>query len=200
MFSRQLAKKSVAFSLSAALAIPGVLGDQTAPRPIAQQQHELVTRDVAISDSGRVSVQLLTSASTGIAKTHVSLLHAGQVVATAVTDQDGRVEFSGVRPGEHLIQVGRAVQPVRFWAAQNAPPAAVNNLAVVASDDVVRGQFGLVNTDPVGSTPLMSFSGLQISPTMIGLSAFGIASIISNIENRNDIKYLQSQINQLSSP
>ncbi len=72
----------------------------------------------------------------------VQVLHKGQVIATALSDDKGEFAVRGLRNGQHTVKVGASHQSVRFWMSKAAPPTAVSRLAIVVDEEVVRGQCG----------------------------------------------------------
>ena len=72
----------------------------------------------------------------------VQVLHDGRVVATAYSNEQGEFSVESLRNGNHAVQLGETLHPVRFWNNASAPPSAVNRMAIVVDEEVVRGQCG----------------------------------------------------------
>ena len=72
----------------------------------------------------------------------VQVLHDGRVVATAYSNEKGEFAVESLKNGTHTVQLGESQHPVRFWSNASAPPSAVNRMAIVIDEEVVRGQCG----------------------------------------------------------
>ena len=71
----------------------------------------------------------------------VQVLHKGQVIATALSDDKGEFAVQGLRNGQHTVKVGASQQSVRFWSKSVAPPASQSRMALVVDEEIVRGQL-----------------------------------------------------------
>lgn len=72
----------------------------------------------------------------------VQVLHDGRVVATAYSNEQGEFSVESLRNGVHTVQLGATQHPVRFWSNASAPRTAVNRMAIVVDEEIVRGQCG----------------------------------------------------------
>ena len=72
----------------------------------------------------------------------VQVLHEGRVIATVYSNEKGDFIVGSLRNGNHTVQLGETLRPVRFWSNASAPPSAVNRMAIVVDEEVVRGQCG----------------------------------------------------------
>jgi hypothetical protein len=79
------------------------------------------------------------------------LAQAGKEIAVVRTDAGGVFAFRQVRGGVYQLIVDRAAVTCRVWTAQAAPPAAAEQLVLVAPTATVRGQqpFSAVFTNPL---------------------------------------------------
>ncbi|MCR9202613.1 MAG: hypothetical protein NXI04_28560 [Planctomycetaceae bacterium] len=101
-------------------------------------------RDIRLGDGGQLRLQVVSPAGQPIARQIVSIQHEGKEIARSQTSPQGQVLIRGLRPGLHLIQVGRQQLNCRLWTARTAPPTALANPAFVLGGTAVRGQYGPV--------------------------------------------------------
>jgi hypothetical protein len=128
-------------------------GMLTAGAPIfAGEPTEIRSSDVALNAGGIMKGTVLSTTAQPVAGVPVDVLHEEKIVATTMSDVEGRFSFKGLRNGAHVIQVGKTQQTVRLWGTNTAPPAAVENLAIVVDEEAVRGQMenGLLPAGRVG--------------------------------------------------
>jgi hypothetical protein len=110
---------------------------------------EIRSTDIALGH-GQLTGCVLNVAGQPVSGIPVQVLHGESVIATVASNEDGQFAVEGLRNGAHVIQVGSSVQPVRFWSAHAAPPAAAGQLAIVVDEEIVRGQCGDACGDPCG--------------------------------------------------
>ena len=127
-------------------------------------------RDVRLGAAGTLQLQVLTASGQAVAGQIVSIVHSGREIARSQTSAKGRVLVKGLRPGLHLIRVGREQLNSRLWTAQTAPPTSLENPAFVMSGQTVRGQYG-----PVAG-PLMP--NLAPAALATGVTAAAVAAVI----------------------
>jgi hypothetical protein len=73
----------------------------------------------------------------------VQLLSHGEVVASIVTDSEGRFGFRGLATGVYALHTDGVAVGYRLWAEGTAPPSAVSEVMVVSGPEmVVRNQLG----------------------------------------------------------
>ena len=96
--------------------------------------------DYALSEDGTLFGSVLNQSAKPVAGMTVQVLHQNRVVATAVSDQQGRFAVSGLRNGAHAVQIGASQEEVRFWSSAAAPPASASRMTVIVDEQVVRGQ------------------------------------------------------------
>jgi len=109
---------------------------------LAADQTPVRTADIALADGGVLNGVVLTPEAQPVASTKVKILHGTNIVAEAVTNDDGEFAVKGLRNGVHTVQMTNASQPVRFWSATAAPPTANGRLVMVSSPNMVRAQEG----------------------------------------------------------
>lgn len=98
--------------------------------------------DYLLGQQSILAGSVLNQSGLPVAGLPVQVLHKGQVIATALSDDKGEFAVQGLRNGQHTVKVGASQQSVRFWMSKAAPPTAVSRLAIVVDEEVVRGQCG----------------------------------------------------------
>lgn len=159
------------------------------PGPVPLKQADVKVRDVRLSADGTFSLQLVDSQGNGIKDVPVQLNYDGRKIAEGRSDETGRLQFTGLRPGLHALTAGVGVEAIRLWAADAAPSTAVERLAVVSEERIVRGQPG---SPLVPTTGTYSFGGIPFSPFTIGTIAFGVITSVRIYDLEDDIDALQS--------
>jgi hypothetical protein len=96
--------------------------------------------DVALAEGGVLNGQVLDAQGQPMPQTNVVLQQNERLVASAVTDTQGRFTVGGLNGGLFLIAAGSATVAYRLWAPHTAPPAARSGALVVSGEQVVRGQ------------------------------------------------------------
>lgn len=97
--------------------------------------------DVVLHNGGVLQGTVLNTEGQPVSGVTVNILHNENSVATTVSSEEGKFAVKGLRNGAHTIEVGTKHQPVRLWGTNTAPPAAIENVAVVVDEDAVRGQM-----------------------------------------------------------
>lgn len=131
---------------------------------LAGEPVEIRTSDVALKAGGLLSGTVLNTAAQPVAGVAVSVLHDEKVVATSISNEKGDFSIKGLRNGAHIVKVGVTQQAVRLWSTNTAPPAAVENIAVVVDEEAVRGQMatGLLPGGNVGGFIAANAGGLLL--------------------------------------
>ncbi len=161
------------------------------PKPLPTV--EVRALDIRLQSDGMMVAQLVDQSGNGLSDVPVAVRFGGQTVAESKTDLEGRVRFSGLRPGAHSLHAGHAVQPVRLWPADTAPPGALTTVALVSNEEIVRGQM-TYGQDYVPMNGLPSgFNGPSISPLTLGMIGFGVFQFIQ-------IEQLEDDVDALSQP
>ena len=109
---------------------------------MAGEPVEIRSSDVALNAGGMLKGTILNTAVQPVAGVAVNVLHEDKVVATSMSNEQGEFTVKGLRNGAHVIKVGETQQAVRLWGTDAAPPAAVENIAIVVDEETVRGQMG----------------------------------------------------------
>jgi len=138
----------------------------------ADQSSDVRFQDVELRDGGVLTTRVLNTQGMPIEGQTVSIEYKGKPVASAVSDQDGLIAVTSLRPGTHVIITATSATPCRFWAPGTAPPNSVTLPAVISDPnaDVVRGQFGAFNL------PMIVYGGMTIAALIVAVSAENSAS------------------------
>jgi len=118
------------------------MADQSGRRPAAPQTTVFAVSDVALAQGGLLKGQLLNEQMQPVAGTEVTIVANGRTVAATTTDANGVFAVAGLRGGFHQITTAVAIENCRFWIAGTEPPRATQGIQIIASRDVVRGQWG----------------------------------------------------------
>ena len=146
---------------------------------LAGEPVEIRSSDVALGAGGLLNGTVLNTAALPVAGVAVSVLHEDKVVAKSMSNEKGEFTVTGLRNGVHVIKVGTAQQRVRLWSADAAPPAAVENIAVVVNDDVVRGQAALGALGGAGGS-----AGMAAAAVVAGVGGYVVYDqFIANDDN-----------------
>lgn len=121
--------------------------------------------DVALREGGVLTTRVVDSLGNPIAGEQVFIEFKGKQVASSVSDHDGLVAISGLRPGLHAIVTPMGTTVCRLWSEGTAPPSAVSLPAVVSDSEVVRGQFGAFNL------PMIIYGGISIAALILAVDA-----------------------------
>ncbi|MFM7056787.1 MAG: hypothetical protein ACKO2P_07670 [Planctomycetota bacterium] len=166
--------------------------------PIAAVADEPATRiqDVRLSRGGVLTTRVVDLEGRPMSGELVEVLHRGQPVAKAESDQDGLVTIAGLRPGQHEIVTLSGSLPCRFWAAGAAPPSAVAVPAVVHDRSIVRGQFGAFNL------PMLVYAGATIGAVVVGVDAMNTAdgAQAANARLNSTLATLEDRVKELEMP
>ncbi len=178
----------VAASLALAVSAQGMIQAAEGPKPLPEAAAKI--RDVRLAQGGTLELQLVDQQGNGLQNVPVSLSFSGQRVAEAQSNDHGTVRFSNLRPGLHVVHAGSATDTVRLWNDGTAPPHAARRLAVVADEQVVRGQLG------GGSLGFGGASGgtMFLAAAAIGGGALGVVGLVENQELQDEVDDLQDQL------
>lgn len=134
------------FRKYACLVLAGLLSVGTPV--VASEPAEIRTSDVALNEGGLLKGTVLSTTAQPLAGIKINVMHENKLVATSTTNEKGEFTVKALRNGSHVIQVGTNRQSVRLWSTNSAPPASVENIAIVVDEETVRGQLGLPVADP----------------------------------------------------
>ncbi len=118
----------------------GPVTQGTTAAPIATAQ----ITDVALGQGGLLKGQVISSSGAAQAGARVMFVQNGKQVAATVTDGEGYFAVKGLSGGVYQVATGESVMVYRVWAANTAPPIAHNDILLVAGENVVRGQGGIL--------------------------------------------------------
>ena len=130
---------------------------------------EIRSSDVALNAAGLLKGTVLNTTAQPVAGVAVNVLHEDKVVATAMSNEKGEFTVKGLRNGAHIIKVGPTQQAVRLWGTDTAPPAAVENIAIVVDEETVRGQNGTGGGNQVGNFIGSNVGGFLLIGGAVGL-------------------------------
>ncbi|MFO0426451.1 MAG: hypothetical protein ACK526_07790 [Planctomyces sp.] len=188
----------VRFTLSLSAGMTAISGElihaASAPKPITSIQQSSQIRDVRLNDEGMLQLQLLNSQGQGLSGVDVSLMFEDRTVATGTTDKNGALAFRGLRPGIHVAQAGAGREILRLWNHDTAPPQAINRVAIVSDEKVVRGQIGIFTPDPNAPPqgPGFTFGGQLLNPLTVGAIAIGTVAVVKAIDLQDEVDALRT--------
>jgi hypothetical protein len=119
-------------------------------------------QDVQLSENGVVVTRVVDLQGNPVANERVTILFQDREIASAISDADGLVAISGLKPGIHAISTQMGATVCRFWSGGTAPPSAVMVPAVVSDVEIVRAQFGGFNL-PMAVYATVSFVALGLA-------------------------------------
>ena len=138
---------TIAMTLSLVLQPFAVVAQQNEPSSLASSKPKSSNikfaygvRDVVTTKRGIFTAQVRSSSGSPLHSETVSLSRDNQVIATALSADDGNVSFAGLDTGLYELQVGGSIQYVRLWHPRKAPPSAIHRLLLVKDRDVQRAQ------------------------------------------------------------
>ena len=126
---------------------------------------ESVVQDVKLQTGGILTARIVNAQGDPVTGEHVSIIFQGKEIAAVVSDDDGFVTASDLRPGLHGIATPSGMSAYRLWDADTAPPAATSVPAVVSDPEVIRGQFGAFNL------PMFVVLAASVAALIIGIDA-----------------------------
>lgn len=121
--------------------------EHTAASPARPMVH-----DLKLDQRNAFQGQLLNAAGQPLVDQALTLRTNGELVAQTKTDESGLFHFGDLRGGVYQIGIADAVVTCRVWTANAAPPAAKEQMLIVAgSEEIVRGQqpIGAIFTNPL---------------------------------------------------
>ena len=129
---------------------------------MAGEPVEIRSTDVSLHVGGFLKGTVLNTAAQPMAGVPVNVFHEDKVVATSMSNEQGEFTVKGLRNGAHVIKVGATQQTVRLWGTDTAPPAAVENIAIVVDAETIRGQMGTGPGNQVGGFIGSNFGALLL--------------------------------------
>lgn len=118
--------------------------------PTGTPQYRL-SRDVQLDENGLLNGQLINIAGDPVANATIEIRHRNQRLDVAATNEDGEFRLRVKKTGAYLISVSGMQITCRCWTANAAPPAATDDLVLMAPEKTVRGQrpFADIITNPL---------------------------------------------------
>ena len=147
---------------------PGVV---RASQPAGGREAAAVV-DVRLDERGALRGTLIDVGGQPLAAQPVVLQQAGGAAGSAETDATGGFVLRGISGGIHRLIVGDRSVTCRVWTHAAAPPAATDQLTVVAGPPLVRGQ--------------QPFSAIFTNPLFIGLVIAAAIAIPIAVHNAQD--------------
>jgi hypothetical protein len=158
--------------LLAAIAVVGLCvptlpaaAQSPAAAPVANQNAaKPLVRDVELGNGGLLVGRLLDANGRPLTDTEVTILSGESKLAETKSDADGVFAVSSLRGGVHQVVTPDTAQVCRLWTNGTAPPQSPTSIEVVASEDVVRGQYG----PPPGNRMIKKAKVWATNPFVIG--------------------------------
>lgn len=161
---------AVAFTAIAPLMLPQLgYAQDSGTRPT-----QLRGLDVELDSEGGFRGQVVDPSGKPHVNRTVRLLHRGELVASAKSDEAGEFRFSRVRGGVHQLALDQGATVIRCWKTATAPPSAQSSILLVSDGKTIRGQY------PIGN--------LFTNPLVFGAiiaAAIAIPVIINNADDGN---------------
>ncbi|WP_437186182.1 SdrD B-like domain-containing protein [Planctomicrobium sp. SH668] len=108
--------------------------------PLKRKPVESFGSDVVLKDSV-LAGHYVNLNGIGIQNVRATVRKAGQDVATAVTDSQGKFHFTGLHTGVYEVVIGSRSEFIRVWDADVAPPKAKTGAQFV-KDGKLQGNGG----------------------------------------------------------
>lgn len=136
----------------------------------ADQSVDSGIQDVRLREGGILTTRVVDLQGNPVVGEQVAIEYNGKQIASSVSDKDGLVAISGLRPGLHGIVTPMGGTVCRFWTTDTAPPAAIGVPAVVSDAEVIRGQFGAFNL------PMVVYAGVSVAAILLAVNANNTAN------------------------
>lgn len=124
----------------------GVFADQGLPAPpkasTVKTAEVKTIRDVELAAGGTFKGQVLNAEGLALGGVDVTLYQGTEEIARTVTNQEGQFAVSNLRGGVYQVNAENTQENYRLWSEDTAPPTAQEEVAIVSSPKVVRGQIG----------------------------------------------------------
>ena len=134
-------KSTVAALACAGTLIPGGLAQagETAAKAQAKKPANIV-RDLSLTKDGVLQGQVSNAKKAAAGGIAVSVRAERKEVHRTKTDDKGRCEVRGLKPGTYYIVAGTGHGLYRVWASNIAPPKALKSARIISDKTLVRGQ------------------------------------------------------------
>jgi hypothetical protein len=159
-------KSTVAALACTGILIPGGLVQAAeAPAKAAAKKPASIVRDLSLTADGLLQGQVSNAkkaASTG-AVVSIRQTTDRKEVHRSKTDDKGRFEVRGLKPGVYYIVAGTGHGLYRVWASKMAPPKALKAAKIISDTTLIRGQQG----GPQGTDILYDENGVAYGQVLI---------------------------------
>ena len=99
-----------------------------------------VTIDLRLGSNATLRGRLITPRGSGVSAEALQLNRGPENVLTVKTDPLGYFIIPSPSPGVYQFTNGTWVQSVRIWTSGTAPPAAKDQILIVAKEPIIAGQ------------------------------------------------------------
>jgi hypothetical protein len=99
-----------------------------------------IIHDIRLDPQGTMHGRLLNLEGRPVIEETLELIREGETITQAMSDSDGRFQFSPVSTGIYQIQWKSSMVICRVWTDAVAPPVAKDKLVVLDVAPLVRGQ------------------------------------------------------------
>ena len=114
--------------------------DRSAPRAVKSRPATPAVTDVSLSANGSLSGRVVDSQGQALEGAAVVVRQGEKNIAKTVTNKDGAFQVNELRNGVYEVVAANQLQVCRLWNERTAPPAARDQVLLVADEHVVRGQ------------------------------------------------------------
>ncbi len=112
---------------------------ETAAKAQAKKPASIV-RDLSLTKDGVLQGQVSDAKKEVAANVAVSIREERKEVHRTKTDDKGRFEVEGLKPGTYYIVAGTGHGLYRVWASDVAPPKALKAARIISDKTLIRGQ------------------------------------------------------------
>lgn len=134
---------------------------------------EIRPSDIVLHHGGVLQGTVLNTEGQPVSGVTVKIGHNQNTVAKTLSNAEGKFAVKGLRNGAHMIEVGAKLRPVRLWETNTAPPAAIENVAIVVDEEAVRGQM-------FGGGGRWPGSGIRAFVLIGGVAAITLGTTLDN--------------------
>ncbi len=99
-----------------------------------------IVRDLSLTKDGVLQGQVSNAKKAAAANVTVSVRKDRKEVHRTKTDDKGRFEVKGLKPGTYYVVAGTGHGLYRVWASTIAPPKALKSARIISDKTLIRGQ------------------------------------------------------------
>lgn len=99
-----------------------------------------IVRDLSLTNDGVLQGQVSNAKKAAASGVAVSIRKERKEVHRTKTDDKGRFQVRGLKPGTYYVVAGTGHGLYRVWASEIAPPKALKAARIVSDKTLVRGQ------------------------------------------------------------